>query len=67
MHQQTRRQLGDVYAWFTEGFETADLVEAKTGLVELASYVSGESRLGRAIDGESAAASQGYAVSHRPP
>jgi adenylate cyclase len=23
-----RRLLADVYAWFTEGFDTADLVEA---------------------------------------
>src|SRR5262245_16774898 len=40
-HQQGKRQeahalLADVYAWFTEGFDTADLREAKTLLEELA-------------------------------
>ncbi len=30
-----RRALADVYAWFTEGFDTADLREAKTLLDEL--------------------------------
>jgi adenylate cyclase len=28
--------LGDVYSWFTEGFDTADLQEAKALLEELA-------------------------------
>jgi predicted ATPase len=28
--------LADIYNWFTEGFDTADLQEAKTLLVELA-------------------------------
>ena len=28
--------LAEVYGWFTEGFETADLQEAKTLLEELA-------------------------------
>jgi hypothetical protein len=28
--------LGDVYNWFTEGFDTADLQEAKALLDELA-------------------------------
>ena len=30
-----RRMLGDVYGWFTEGFETKDLQEAKALLEEL--------------------------------
>ena len=39
---QTKRQdaydlLDSVYGWFTEGFDTADLQEAKTLLDELAS------------------------------
>ena len=34
-HQQGKRQeaydlLSEVYAWFTEGFDTADLQDAKT-------------------------------------
>jgi predicted ATPase len=40
-HQQGKRQkaydlLAEVYAWFTEGFDTADLQEAKALLDELA-------------------------------
>jgi len=27
--------LAEIYAWFTEGFDTADLQEAKTLLAEL--------------------------------
>jgi predicted ATPase len=30
-----RRMLADVYGWFTEGFETKDLQEAKALLEEL--------------------------------
>jgi class 3 adenylate cyclase/DNA-binding winged helix-turn-helix (wHTH) protein/tetratricopeptide (TPR) repeat protein len=33
--QEAKQLLADVYAWFTEGFETVDLQEAKTLLVEL--------------------------------
>ena len=40
-HQQGKRReahdlLAEVYAWFTEGFDTADLQEAKALLEELA-------------------------------
>ena len=35
--QQTRELLAPVYDWFTEGFDTRDLVEAKALLEELAS------------------------------
>jgi hypothetical protein len=40
-HQQGKRQeahdlLAEVYGWFTEGFDTADLQEAKAWLEELA-------------------------------
>jgi hypothetical protein len=33
---EARRRLADIYAWFTEGFETADLQEARMLLKELA-------------------------------
>jgi hypothetical protein len=32
---QARTTLGDIYNWFTEGFDTADLKDAKTLLEEL--------------------------------
>ena len=35
--QQARELLAAVYGWFTEGFETRDLKEAKALLDELAS------------------------------
>jgi predicted ATPase len=35
--QQARELLAPVYGWFTEGFETLDLKEAKALLAELAS------------------------------
>ena len=34
--QQARELLGPVYGWFTEGFDTLDLKEAKALLEELA-------------------------------
>jgi predicted ATPase len=34
--QQAREVLGPVYGWFTEGFDTRDLKEAKALLEELA-------------------------------
>jgi predicted ATPase len=34
--QQARELLAPVYGWFTEGFETRDLKEAKALLGELA-------------------------------
>ena len=34
-HDQARRLLGEVYGWFTEGFDTGDLKEAKATLDEL--------------------------------
>jgi len=33
--EEARQVLGDVYGWFTEGFDTADLQEAKVLLEEL--------------------------------
>jgi predicted ATPase len=35
--QQARDLLSPIYGWFTEGFDTLDLKEAKTLLEELAS------------------------------
>ena len=35
--QQARELLAPVYGWFTEGFDTRDLKDAKTLLEELAS------------------------------
>ncbi len=32
---EARTMLADVYGWFTEGFDTADLKDAKTLLDEL--------------------------------
>ena len=34
--EEARQMLADIYGWFTEGFDTADLQEAKTLLEELA-------------------------------
>jgi predicted ATPase len=34
-HDEARAMLADIYNWFTEGFETADLKEAKALLDEL--------------------------------
>jgi predicted ATPase len=34
--EEARRMLAEVYGWFTEGFDTADLQEAKALLEELA-------------------------------
>jgi predicted ATPase len=31
---EARKLLGEVYGWFTEGFDTADLTEAKALLEE---------------------------------
>jgi hypothetical protein len=34
--EAARQRLGEVYGWFTEGFDTADLREAKALLAALA-------------------------------
>jgi predicted ATPase len=36
--EETRELLGSVYGWFTEGFNTRNLKEAKKLLNELASW-----------------------------
>ena len=33
--EEARQMLAEIYGWFTEGFETADLKEAKALLKEL--------------------------------
>jgi predicted ATPase len=38
--QQAHELLAPVYGWFTEGFDTLDLQEAKALLEELAAYRS---------------------------
>ena len=32
---EARAMLGEIYGWFTEGFDTADLIDAKALLEEL--------------------------------
>jgi predicted ATPase len=34
-HDEARTMLAELYGWFTEGFDTADLKEANTLLDEL--------------------------------
>jgi predicted ATPase len=34
--EEARQMLGEIYGWFTEGFDTADLKEAKQLVEELA-------------------------------
>jgi predicted ATPase len=45
--QQARELLAPVYGWFTEGFDTRDLKEAKAPLEELASWHPGQPRYSR--------------------
>ena len=42
--QQARELLASVYGWFTEGFDTLDLKEAKALLDELAARHAGQPR-----------------------
>lgn len=42
---EARQLLEEVYGWFTEGFETADLQEAKTLLEELGSQIKPRSKV----------------------
>ena len=37
-HDEARAMLAQIYNWFTEGFETADLKDAKALLEELSAY-----------------------------
>jgi predicted ATPase len=36
---EARAMLADIYNWFTEGFDTADLKDARTLLVELSTQI----------------------------
>ena len=46
--QQARELLGPVYGWFSEGFDTRDLKEAKALLEELSSWQLPMARSGAA-------------------
>ena len=35
-HEEAREMLAEIYGWFTEGFDTADLKDAKSLLEQLA-------------------------------
>jgi predicted ATPase len=39
-----RQLLGEIYNWFTEGFETADLQDARALLAELSAHPRGDRR-----------------------
>ena len=41
-HDHARRLLGEIYGWFTEGFDTGDLKEAKALLDELSPSTADE-------------------------
>jgi predicted ATPase len=41
--EQARQMLGEIYGWFTEGFDTKDLQEAKALLEELSGEIGPES------------------------
>ncbi len=48
--------LSEIYNWFTEGFDTADLNEARALLEELESRAWGKSQMGsRQVSGKSTA------------
>ena len=42
--EEAHRVLSDIYNWFTEGFDTKDLQEAKTLLAELQGATTEETR-----------------------
>ena len=39
---EARAMLAEIYNWFTEGFDTADLMDAKALIEELSASRSGE-------------------------
>ena len=45
--EEARQMLAEVYGWFTEGFDTRDLQEAKALLAELAGQKPRRQRQGR--------------------
>jgi hypothetical protein len=42
---EARATLSEIYGWFTEGFETADLKDAKALLMELAELLTSAKRM----------------------
>ncbi len=42
---EAQEALAEIYGWFTEGFETADLLDAKALLEELTASLSGAKRV----------------------
>jgi len=40
-HHQAEQLLSPIYAWFTEGFHTPDLMQAKKVLVEIETLKNG--------------------------
>jgi predicted ATPase len=45
--RQARELLAPVYGWFTDGFDTRDLKEAKVLLEQLAAHLPGQPRYSR--------------------
>ncbi len=45
--EQAREILADIYGWFTEGFETADLQQARTLLEELRNPIIVKNRISK--------------------
>jgi len=41
--EEARQMMAEIYGWFTEGFDTADLQEAKALLAELQHQTTGVS------------------------
>jgi predicted ATPase len=44
--EEARKMLAEIYGWFTEGFDTKDLQEAKALLEELDQETGNEQRRG---------------------
>jgi predicted ATPase len=44
-HEEARQLLASIYGWFTEGFDTADLQEARVLLAELRDDRGGEQEI----------------------
>ena len=53
--EEARQMLAEVYGWFTEGFDTADLKDAKALLAELSTKKRGEQQGSKRKTGTKAA------------
>ncbi|MFN8475370.1 MAG: AAA family ATPase [Anaerolineae bacterium] len=51
-HEDARQRLAAIYGWFSEGFETSDLIEARALLEELTHSLSGQSKVAQGIVGD---------------